>query len=288
MMSFKKVLLASAIAAVSTSAFAMEAMDEGSMSEATGQAGLSISLDTKLTLDMYLHDTDGFTGATDSGALVIQGIAVDNNAAGNAGFKVDIDAGANVATSPVLQIVVSTTTATKFTLGTLKVANSNRTTSGGSWGVTSTSATLVNLGSLSMAATSNLLNIQMGTELQGGWMRVNTTFTNGLSITGFSLNDVAGGAGLSGGGIGFDLTVVDKAGTNLGADILVDATNATTGSGAGLKLTLTKLGAAGTAGGMDIRMANLKLGDLAGTTVVGDVEIIGLNLNGSVVTVAGH
>ena len=285
-MSFKKLLLASAIAAVSTSSFAMEAMDDSSMSDTTGQDGLSITLATKLSLDMYIHDTNGFTGYTDSGAIVLTGIAVDDNAAGNAGFKIDIDAGATsaAATAPILQVSVSTTTATKFTLGALKVANSNRATS---WGLvaSSTTGTLMNLGSLVMAATTNLLNIQMGNEsaTQAAWMRINTTFTGGLAITGFTIND-AGGA-ISGGGIGFDLTVKDSgAGADLGADIKVDANTA------GLQLTLTKIGVAGSGAGtgMDVRMANLKLGDVAGATKVGDIEIIGLNLNGTTVTVAGH
>lgn len=288
MMSLKKLMLASAIAAVSTSSFAMEAMDDSSMSATTGQDGLTLTLATQLTMNMYIHDNDGFTGATDSGAIGIKGIGISNGASGNVGLQIVVDAGANVATAPVLQVGVSTTTNTALALGSLVVANSNRTSSsalGADWGVTSETGTLMNLGTLSFGATTDLLKIQMGNELaaQGAWMRLSTTLNGGLSITGFSLND-AGGA-ITGGGIGGDLQVVNTAGgTNLTANVSVDA-NTT-----GLILGLTTLGVAGSGAGtgMDVRLANLKLGDLAGATTVGDIEIIGLNLNGTTITVAGH
>lgn len=285
MMSFKKALLASAIAAVSASAFAMEAMDDSSLSDASGQAGLTITLNTKLNIsNLYLHDTDGFTGQTDSGALVISGIAVDNGAGGNAGISIAVDAGAANATStsPILQVAVSTTTTTKFVLGTLAVANSNRTTTGGSWGVVagSTTGTLMNLGSVTIGATANLLNIQMGNESQGAWMKANAVLTGGLAISGFSLSDLGGA--VSGGGIGFDLTATDTAGgANLTTGVSIDANTS------GLQITVNQLGTA--AGGMDVRMANLRLGNLnTSAPVVGDVEIVGLNLAGSTIQVTGH
>lgn len=288
MMSLKKLMLASAIAAVSTSSFAMEAMDDSSMSATTGQDGLTLTLATQLSMNMYIHDNDGFTGATDSGAIGIKGIGISNGAGGNVGLSIVVDAGANVATAPVLQVGVSTTTNTSLALGTLTVANSNRSAAsliGADWGVTSESGTLMNLGTLSFGATTDLLKIQMGSELaaQGAWMRLATTLNGGLTITGFSLND-AGGA-ITGGGIAGDLQVVNTAGgTNLTADLKVDA-NTT-----GLVLGLTTLGVAGTGAGtgMDVRLANLKLGDTLGATTVGDIEIIGLNLNGTTITVAGH
>lgn len=279
---YKKALLAAAIAAVSSTSFAMQAMSDDSLSATAGQAGIDVTLSTQLNMDMYVHDTDGFTGYTDSGAIVMRGIGIDDGAGGNAGIKIAIDAGATGAATndAILQVNVSTTTATRLNLGTLTVANSNRPVSWGLVAGTET-GTLMSLGSLTMAATPGLLNIQMGHEsaAQGAWMEMKTTFTNGLSITGFSLND-AGGA-ISGGGIGTDLTVLDNGGTDLTADIKIDADTT------GLKLTLAQLGSAGN--GMDIHMANLKLGDVSASgTAIGDVEVVGLNLNNSVVTLVGH
>lgn len=289
-MKFAKLLLVSAIS-LSSSAFAMESLDDNSLSAATGQDGLDISLATKLTFDMYIHDTDGFTGATaytDSGAIVMRGIAIDNGAAGNAGIAIKIDAGATGAATndAILNVGVSTTTTTRINLGTLRVANSarpNASTSGtGAWGLTASTetGTLMNLGSLSFAATTDVLKIQMGHEETGGaWIRAKTAFTGGLSITGFSLNDAGGTT--TGGGIGGDLSIFDTGSTTtLNADLKIDADTT------GLKVNVAQLGTA--AGGMDVRLASLKLGNLAGATRVGDVEVIGLNLNGTVITIAGH
>lgn len=288
-MTFQKLLLASAIAALSSASFAMEAMDESAMSATTGQDGLSISLSTNLSLDMILHDKDGFAANTDSGAMAIRGIAIDNGTvATNADLRIDIDAGGT--TEPTLQIGVFNTSALRLKLGTLTVANSSRTgtgTNGSGWGVTNESATLVDLGSLSIAAsTSPLLNIQMGRQIQSSWMRLNTSIgSGGIVLTGFTLNDTDSTGNGGGGGIKTDLQVTNKGSTTvLDTDIGIDATST------GLKLTLTKLGLSGTgpAGGMDVRMTNLILGNTAGTTYVGDIELLGLNLNGTTVTVAGH
>lgn len=280
-MSFQKLLLASVIAAASTASYAMEAMDDSAMSATTGQDGLTIDLSTDLSLNMYIHDTDGFTGATDSGAIGIKNIVMSSDGAGgNVGIRILIDAGADVATAtaPVLQVGVSTTTTTVLALGNLTVANSNRTAVGGSWGVTSETGTLMNLGTLTIAPTSNLLNIQMGNELQGSWMRLATSFTGGININSFSINDAGGG--VSGGGISGNLQIVDTGGgANLTATLGIDA------SATGLVIGVTQLGTA--AGGVDVRLADLKLG-AAATTPIGDVEIIGLNLNGSTITVSGH
>ncbi|MGH8493491.1 MAG: DUF6160 family protein [Moraxellaceae bacterium] len=289
-MKFAKLLLVSAIS-LSSSAFAMESLDDTSLSAATGQDGLDISLATKLGFDLYIHDTDGFTGATaytDSGAIVMRGVAVDNGAGANAGIAIKIDAGATGAATndAILNVGVSTTTTTRINLGTLRVANSarpNASTSGtGAWGLTASTETgvLMNLGSLSFAATTDVLKIQMGHEETGGaWIRAKTAFTGGLSITGFSLND-AGGA-TTGGGIGGDLSIFDTGSTTtLNADLKIDADTT------GLKVNIAQLGTA--AGGMDVRLASLKLGNIAGATRVGDVEVIGLNLNNTVITIAGH
>lgn len=290
-MKFAKLLLVSAIS-ISSSAFAMESLDDASMSAASGQDGIDITLATKLGFDMYIHDTNGFTGATaytDSGAIVLRGIAIDDGASGNAGITVKIDAGATGAATndAILNVGVSTTTTTRINLGTLRVANSarpNNSTSGaGAWGLTAgtETGTLMTLGSLSFGATTDVLKIQMGHEEAGGaWIRAKTAFTGGLSLTGFSLSDAGGTT--TGGGIGGDLSIFDTGSTTtLNADLKIDA------DATGLKVNIAQLGTA--AGGMDVRLASLKLGNTAAAGPrVGDVEIIGLNLNGTTITMVGH
>lgn len=60
MKGLKKLVLASAIAAASSSSFAMQAMDEEAMSAATGQDGITISLTTDINIGkIRIHDKDG-------------------------------------------------------------------------------------------------------------------------------------------------------------------------------------------------------------------------------------
>ena len=75
-MQFNKLALAAAVAAAPATGMAMEPMNDKSMSNVTGQDGISIDLSTQLNAELRVHDTDGFTdpsgnARTDSGAIVI-------------------------------------------------------------------------------------------------------------------------------------------------------------------------------------------------------------------------
>lgn len=68
MKGLNKLILASAIAAVSASSFAMEALDEDTMSNTTGQDGLTISLGTDVTIGaLRILDKDGLNGVSTTG-----------------------------------------------------------------------------------------------------------------------------------------------------------------------------------------------------------------------------
>ncbi len=72
MKGLKKVALASAIAAVSAGVQAeLKALDDSTMGELTGQAGLTIDVETKLTLGEFMYK--------DAGSVVIQNIQVRGN-----------------------------------------------------------------------------------------------------------------------------------------------------------------------------------------------------------------
>ena len=79
-MTFKKLALAAAVAALPATGFSMEAMEDSALSGVTGQDGISISLASDVTAGLKVHDKDGFTGngvaTADSGALVISGFAI--------------------------------------------------------------------------------------------------------------------------------------------------------------------------------------------------------------------
>ena len=72
MKGLKKVALASAIAAVSAGAQAeLKALDDSAMSELTGQAGISIDVETKYTIGEFVYQ--------DAGNLVLQGLSLGGN-----------------------------------------------------------------------------------------------------------------------------------------------------------------------------------------------------------------
>lgn len=268
MKDFKKLALATAIASLPVSGFAMEAMDDGDLAGVTGQDGISISLGTDIAADIIIHDTDGFGAQNDSGAIILSGF---NQSLGGNNITLDIDAGNDGTNGTALQIAVSLPSSLSINLGTVQVADSNRTTAGGNWGTTGAATTVMTLGTLDLGATT--LNIQLGTEYQGSMIAMNTTITGGISLTNFSISD-AGGA-ISGGDIFMsNLSILDNGGTNLtiDQDIDVDATD--------LVITVNQMGDA--VNGADVRITDLTLGDSATAPALGDVEIVGLDLTGTI------
>ncbi|MFZ5722985.1 MAG: DUF6160 family protein [Pseudomonadota bacterium] len=279
-MTFKKLALASAIAMVPTVGFsAMVELEDATLSDVTGQDGIEIDIATAapISANIYIHDQTGLApggaGANSfDAAIVIESFSFAGN------ISIDIDAGDSVvgpaAATPTLQINVSIPTATIIT-GNIRVANSQRDEAGSGWGIGTTSAVLLNTMTIAMSGLT--LNIQLGNEPQGNMIAINSTITGGLTINNFAMND-AGGA-VTGGAIGALATFIDDngAGTNLTVNVNANA------STAGLVLNLTQLGSAT---GMDIRMENQYLGTTT-AGLIGDIAIVGLNLNGTTVTISG-
>lgn len=278
-MTFKKLALASAIALVPVTGFSLETLDDSTLSGVTGQDGIEMDIVTgsPITADFYIHDKTGLgSTASPTGTHTFDGAIVVDNFSFNGNVNIDIDAGdsSQAGTAPVLQINVSIPTATIIT-GDLRVANSQRDDATSGWGINTQSGVLLN--SMVIAMSGLTLNVQLGNEPQGNMILVNSTVTNGLSISNFALND-AGGA-VSGGAIGSTTMLVqDNGGTNLSLNVGVDA------SVAGLVIDVNNIGTL--AGGMDIRITDQYLGTTS-AGIVGDVTIVGLNLAGSTITISG-
>jgi hypothetical protein len=273
MKGLKKLVLASAIAAASSSSFAMQVMDDEAMSAATGQDGLTISIATAapITGNIILHDTDGLTpgGAGDAGAIVIDGFSLTTS-----GIDLVIDAEGDTTTNdPYLNINVSIAAGTTIATGDISVASSN----GLGAAVTNQTAVLVDSMNITLGATA--MNIQLGNTPQGAMIALNTTMTGGLAINQFKLNDIAGGGSIA----VDDITVRNAAGTDLDLDVDVSAV------AGGLEITLNTVGT----GGLYTSLEGVRLGttDYSVPTLapsIGDVEIIGLSLAGTTVTISGH
>ncbi|MGB2248570.1 MAG: DUF6160 family protein [Alcanivorax sediminis] len=293
-MGFKKLALAAAVAAAPMSALALEPMQDEALSAVTGQDGISIGITTPaagISMDVLVHDMDGLGTPTtpvaglsgDSGAIYVDNMSVNTN---GGEITVDIDADGNGGTA-VLNVAVGIPTNTLIKTGDISVVDTDGI--GGTAEVAGTA--LLNSMDITLGATT--LNIQLGNDPQGSMIAMNTTIGGGITIGAigdtigdFSLNDTTGSATATtaaAGSITADQVVISGAdggaatnadvGVNMGIDV---------DGGDGLVIDITSLGSAT---GLDIAMTDLALGT---GTPIGDVEILGLSLNGTRITVDGH
>lgn len=298
-MSFKKLALVTAMFAATSGAYAMEAMDDESMAAATGQDGITVTITTPvtgITMTQIIHDLDGHVGNANSGAIVIGDPADPTNstAGGPAPMKIvlggaltltiDADGGdatpvAAGQTGAYLNIGVGLTGTTTINTGDLSVMDSSGTDArGGNFGsVTAAGSTILKDMQISLGATS--LNIQLGNEPQGAMIKVDTAIGNGLTINNFELVD-AGGT-YTGGAIFMQSQHIYNAGDDTVLDVAADIDVTTTG----LRIALAQFGDATDGASVDI--TGVRLGDNT-QAAIGDIEIRGLNLNGTAITVAGH
>ena len=112
-----------------------------------------------------------------------------------------------------------------------------------------------------------------------GAVYLNAILNGGLTLSDVALNDIGGST--KGGSIGLDaLSVKDAGGLDLTTNIGVDA------AADGLVVTVTQLGHV--TNGVSMTMENVYLGTNVAANTIGDVEIIGLNMNGDTITIRGH
>lgn len=273
-MNFKKIALVTAIACAPMSVFAAQSMDDADLAATTGQDGIEIGLNLAVSTNALVHDTDGIDAGYQASYGSAGAIVVENMAINAGGVTVEIDAGDDSAstsmTAPVLNINVNLSAAFTVSTGTIGVANSRRDDA--AWGADGAVSTIINNSDIVIGATA--LNVQLGAaEPQGNMVSINATVTGGLSIVNFGVNDVTSGGTLG----AASMTLLDNGGTDLTVDIGIDI------SAAGLVIDINQLGSAT---GMDVRIVDQYLGS-TGAGIVGDVEVQGLNLSGTLVTISG-
>jgi len=299
-MNFKKLALASAIAAMPMSAFALDEIADEALSDVSGQDGISAVLNIStagINTDIYLHDKDGlntnfgsgtsFSGSSVysfDGAIVIDNMSIAAGSGGN--ITISIDAGdrttsySGAATGPILNVNIGLPNTLTIVTGNIFVGNSQRDNS--AWSVDGMSSTILNSMSIILGGTQ--LNIQLGNEAQGGTMStagcdmmvLTSSITNGLIISNFRLNDATGSG--DGGIAASTITVLDNGGTNLTLGLDINATDA------GLVVGFGQFGHA--TNGADIRIVDQYLGTSTNSKI-GDISIVGLNLNNSTLTING-
>lgn len=278
---FTKLALVSAIA-VSGSAMAMESMDDSALSSTTGQEGITVKIETTTGIkinELYLHDNDGYNGSADAGAIAITALAggTANQAANGITITqtgtdplltldINADGGAG---APFLNIA-ATVGATEIEIGEIAVVKSGAVPAagvsqrrGGSDKATFIEGLTLDMGSLTA-------NIQLGNTPQGAMIKLNSTITGGLNISDLSIKDNAGG-----GNIVLDSIQIADAGTanlTINSDISVQT--------GGLVIT-------DNAGARDLFVKGIHLGSAAAASI-GDLEIRGLDMGTSTITVTGY
>lgn len=290
-MKFSKLLLASAIA-MSASAFAMEDMTEDAMSDATGQDGLTIGINTPaagISFGMNLYDTDAYGALANVGVLTIGATANKFKLTTPSAIILTIDAGSAAAgATPVLNVGIAIPANTVIHTGDIGVsgtATAKGAAARGVFGATVNNSNIMDDMTITLGATT--ATMQFGTGATN-FLSLNTTMTGGgLNIANFALNDNAA----SGGGavaatnvqvVNNGTAVASLATANLGIVATANVKAGALNTG-GLLLTL---GTVGNATGMDVYVKSLSLG--AAALPVGDISLIGLNVNTTTVLISGH
>lgn len=312
---FTKVALVSAMA-VSANAMAMQALDDSTLSNTTGQDGITVTVapTSDITISkVMIHDTDGLTGPSatqaytggynwsgqtttlggsgKSGAIVINNLVLHQTSATTnplLSLYIDTDGSAD-GTKPFLNIAahveplsISTGKITVAASGTASAAKLLR-------GVGTTEATILN--SLNLNVGSVDANIQLGNTPQGAMILLHAGMAAGLhlgnnarSFAGDGTNLISGTTeaislhdNVGGGDIVIGhIGIADNGKASLTANLGVSVTTA------GLQLKTTD-----PTGGYDIALDNVRLG-AATNKAIGDVEIQGLTTGGSAITISGH
>jgi hypothetical protein len=287
-MPFRNFLFVSLVAAA-LPVWALESLDEEALSEASGQNGVTIGITPPAltTFSLVVHDTDGYSGFTNSGALVFGdpynpalGRAKTSLAfAGEVVMNIDATGDGNgaVAGTPAILRANIAIPGVTINSGDIYVADTDPGGTLSGFQALSATATTPILSNMTITLGSTTLNFELGNENQGAMIKINTSMTGGLTVSGLALND-AGGA-QTGGAFRTDLNIKDNGGANLTLASDVDFVPT------GMRINLTQFGSAAT--GADMRMTGVKFGNAAAPSF-GNITVLGLNMNNTVVRIGGH
>ncbi|WP_120430948.1 putative pilus system protein FilA [Acinetobacter baylyi] len=285
---FTKLALVSSML-ISVNAMAMQAMDDASMSATTGQDGLNIGIkldNAGISIGkLYVHDNDGLgtdtniTGATGTaGAIAINGVTVKQTNTSENLLDLKIDTNGSATTSNGAQgaflNIAATVGAVDIDIGSIGIGSSNTAvnTTTGLRGIKETNPTEI-LSGLTLSLGKVAANIQLGATPQGAMIVLNSTLQKGLTISNLGINDAAGG-----GQIYLDNIYVRGADNTTG-DLTLNATVGVTADGIVIKNN--------SAQNINTYIQGVHLGSSTAKSI-GDVEVAGLNVGNSTITISGH
>lgn len=324
---FTKLALVSSMA-ISANAMAMQAMDDAALSSATGQDGINIGIGTGvnadleafmtgttpttattkgiLVEDLYIHDNGGLEttavfntknlgGKATSAAIHIDGLGLQSTAGADnfdgtastnlLNLKIDTDAGDTAAGGAFLNIGANVA-ALRVKVGAISVGASGAapdlTASSIRRGTTGTENQILTGLTLDMGKVA--ANVQLGATPQGAMVLVKSSLS-GLNITNLGINDAAGGGKIYLDGVhvrGITSTSNPTGAIDVDLGISVKSTG----------LVITNNSTAGN----DIYIKAVRLGNVDTTSLtsaqatasIGDVEVQGLKLGQTTITIAGY
>lgn len=307
--------------AISANAMAMQAMDDASLSAATGQDGLNIGIGiSKIEIGkVFVHDNDGLAttslgGTSTAGAIVIQGNGIAGDTLENHGIIIGANydnAGAYLLPSrnlADLQIdtdanggnafinIAAQVSGLDIKIGQIGVVASGDLPAAGATSIrrggSSTSTVNPILSGLSLKTGPMSANIQLGAALQGAMIQLSATMVGGLEIKNLGILDNS-----------------TKTATRAAGEIFVESIKVADANSLDLTLNqkISVIGEEGankgyirmisTSGAHDTYVKGVHLGSRNAASI-GDVEVQGMQtyfspaagvyMPGAVITISGH
>lgn len=307
--------------AISANAMAMQAMDDASLSAATGQDGLNIGIGiSKIEIGkVFVHDNDGLAttslgGTSTAGAIVIQGNGIAGDTLENHGIVIGANydnAGAYLLPSrnlADLQIdtdanggnafinIAAQVSGLDIKIGQIGVVASGDLPAAGATSIrrggSSTSTVNPILSGLSLKTGPMSANIQLGAAPQGAMIQLSATMVGGLEIKNLGILDNS-----------------TKTATRAAGEIFVESIKVADANSLDLTLNqkISVIGEEGankgyirmisTSGAHDTYVKGIHLGSRNAASI-GDVEVQGMQtyfspaagvyMPGAVITISGH
>lgn len=281
MLSMKTIIMTSLLLA-NSSVFALQVLNDDSLSQTTGQDGITITLkDFGARAQIAWTDTNGINtsnginplayginAAPQAGSVVFGDGTSSGNfrlSTGDTIFTIDAD-GYNGAA--VLNIGIKLPENLVVNTGNVYVA-------GKTGGKLANSTKIMN--DMKVELGSITANIQLGNSPQGNFVNLSGTITDGLRISDIGIIGATSGANEYGLGVK-KLTIRDSNAANLTLDGTgINVTNA------GLVITPSA------SKQVDVLMQDVRMGNLSnGSAAIGGIALLGLQLGGTALTISGH
>lgn len=264
-MKLTRLALAIALAAPAAS-FAVEYMEDDSLSAVTGQDGIGIALSLDVTVDLRIEDDNGVTNSATFGnaSPANAGAIFIDNANINTGLnpvEVAIDAGGDATTNAQLEVYITLPAGTTMDTGDLYVQNTD-----GAFGVDGTSALIMPSTTVTLVGGAELA-LELGSE-ETAFLEIANGNIGSINMGAGSLADATDAVNNTINWAAVDISALDLSGTTV--DVVNDS----------IEIVLP----AGTLNGTTVRITDLTFGTdpfgavpTAGVNdgvPIGDVEIV--------------